>query len=142
MGEDIKINEVQQANDAAYITVILEDGTLGKIAKADLVDLIRINMPTATHEYKGLMDTSDLKNLSGLISDNDNVNADNLPNGFCRYHQENYKEYNYPAVYGCILTIITDSVGFQMCAQAWPQNLYIRQLWDFWSDWKKISFTS
>ena len=51
MGEDIKINEVQQANDAAYITVILEDGTLGKIAKADLVDLIRINMPTATHEY-------------------------------------------------------------------------------------------
>lgn len=39
-------------------------------------------MPTATHEYKGLMDTSDLKNLSGLISDNDNVNADNLPNGF------------------------------------------------------------
>lgn len=82
MGEDIKINEVQQANDAAYITVILEDGTLGKIAKADLVDLIRINMPTATHEYKGLMDTSDLKNLSGLISDNDNVNADNLPNGF------------------------------------------------------------
>lgn len=30
MGEDIKINEVQQANDAAYITVILEDGTLGK----------------------------------------------------------------------------------------------------------------
>ena len=76
MGEDIKINEVQQANDAAYITVILEDGTLGKIAKADLVDLIRINMPTATHEYKGLMDTSDLKNLSGLISDNDNVNAE------------------------------------------------------------------
>ena len=41
MGEDIKINEVQQANDAAYITVILEDGTLGKIAKADLAELLK-----------------------------------------------------------------------------------------------------
>lgn len=28
MGEDIKINEVQQVNDAAYITVLLEDGSL------------------------------------------------------------------------------------------------------------------
>ena len=35
MAEDIKINEAQQVQDAAYITVILEDGTLGKIAKAD-----------------------------------------------------------------------------------------------------------
>ena len=51
MGEDIKINEVQQANDAAYITVILEDGTLGKIAKADLVDLIRITL-IPQHYYK------------------------------------------------------------------------------------------
>lgn len=54
MGEDIKINEVQQANDAAYITVILEDGTLGKIAKADLVDLIRINMPRLLMSIKAL----------------------------------------------------------------------------------------
>ncbi|OUO01413.1 hypothetical protein B5F97_07085 [Bacteroides clarus] len=138
MAEDIKIDEVQQVKDAAYITVVLADGSLGKIAKADLVELIRINMATATNEYKGLMGTSDLKNLSGLISDNNNINADNLPNGFYRYHQENYNEYNYPAAHGCILTIITDSVGFQLCAEAWPQNFYIRQLWDFWSDWKKI----
>ena len=110
MAEDIKIDEVQQVKDAAYITVVLADGSLGKIAKVDLVELIRINMATATNEYKGLMGTSDLKNLSGLISDNNNINADNLPNGFYRYHQENYNEYNYPAAHGCILTIITDCV--------------------------------
>ena len=130
MAEDIKIDEVQQVKDAAYITVVLADGSLGKIAKVDLVELIRINMATATNEYKGLMGTSDLKNLSGLISDNNNINADNLPNGFYRYHQENYNEYNYPAAHGCILTIITDSVRFQLCAEAWPQNFYIRQLSD------------
>ena len=39
MGEDIKINEVQQANDAAYITVILEDGTLGKICPRLLMSI-------------------------------------------------------------------------------------------------------
>ena len=41
MAEDIKINEAQQVQDAAYITVILEDGTLGKIAKADLAELLK-----------------------------------------------------------------------------------------------------
>ena len=45
MGEDIKINEVQQVNDAAYITVLLEDGSLGKNPRNDLIELIRENMP-------------------------------------------------------------------------------------------------
>ena len=38
MAEDIKINEVQTVNDASFITVILEDGSLGKIAKADMAN--------------------------------------------------------------------------------------------------------
>ena len=41
MAEDIKIDEVQQVKDAAYITVVLADGSLGKIAKVDLAELIR-----------------------------------------------------------------------------------------------------
>lgn len=54
MGEDIKINEVQQVNDAAYITVLLEDGSLGKIPRNDLIELIRENMPESNSEQKGL----------------------------------------------------------------------------------------
>ena len=54
MAEDIKINEVQQVKNAAYITVVLADGSLGKIAKVDLVELIRINMATATMSIKVL----------------------------------------------------------------------------------------
>ena len=34
MAEDIKINEVQTVNDASCITVVLEDGSLGKRSKA------------------------------------------------------------------------------------------------------------
>lgn len=33
MGKDIKINEAQQVKDVAYVTVVLTDGSLGKIAK-------------------------------------------------------------------------------------------------------------
>ena len=38
MAEDIKINEAQQVQDAAYVTVLLEDGSLGKIPRNDLID--------------------------------------------------------------------------------------------------------
>lgn len=138
MVEDIRINEAQTVKDASFVTVILDNGSLGKIAKADLIELIRADMPTATNNIKGLMGVSDLKNLSGLISANENPNADYLPNGFWRFQQDNYKELNYPVYAGCIFTVITDVVGFQLCAEAWPQNFYIRQKWDFWSAWRQI----
>jgi hypothetical protein len=41
MAEDIRINEVQQVKDATYIPVVLADGSLGKIAKVDLAELIK-----------------------------------------------------------------------------------------------------
>lgn len=54
MAEDIKINEAQQVQDAAYVTVLLEDGSLGKIPRNDLIELIRENMPESNSEQKGL----------------------------------------------------------------------------------------
>lgn len=52
MAEDIKINEVQQVKDATYITVVLEDGSLGKIPRQDLIELIRENMPESNSAQK------------------------------------------------------------------------------------------
>ena len=44
MGKDIKINEAQQVKDAAYVTVVLTDGSLGKIAKNDLIELFKTSI--------------------------------------------------------------------------------------------------
>ena len=44
MCKDIKINEAQQVKDAAYVTVVLTDGSLGKIAKNDLIELFKTSI--------------------------------------------------------------------------------------------------
>ena len=64
MAEDIKINEVQQMKDATHITVILENGSLGKIAKTDLVELIKSEMLYDTILKDKYQADSDLDNYT------------------------------------------------------------------------------
>lgn len=42
---DKKLNEVTKVTDMAYVPVIMEDGSIGQIAKADLVSVVAGLMP-------------------------------------------------------------------------------------------------
>lgn len=41
---DKKLNEVTKVTDMAYVTVIMSDGSIGQIAKADLASVVAGNM--------------------------------------------------------------------------------------------------
>lgn len=52
---DKQMNQFTSASDGAYIYAELSDGSQVKIAKADLIELIRLGMPTVSETKNGLM---------------------------------------------------------------------------------------
>lgn len=45
---DKKLNEVTKVTDMAYVPVIMSDGSIGQIAKADLASVVAASLPTQT----------------------------------------------------------------------------------------------
>ena len=121
MAEDIKIDEVQQVNDAAFITVILDNGSLGKIAKNDLFPLL----------------FRDRGNLNG--------DANNIIDGIYSVNKEFYPSDNVPDIWGILISMSSslgsNKVGFQLFFNTASQ-LWLRHMWDTsWSSWKSVSIT-
>jgi hypothetical protein len=121
MAKDIKINEVQTVNDASFITVILDNGSLGKIAKNDLFPLL----------------FRDRGNLNG--------NANNIIDGIYSVNQDFYPSDNIPGKWGILISMSSslgsNKAGFQLFFSTTSQ-LWFRHIWDTsWSSWKSVSIT-
>ena len=50
---DKKLNEVQKVTDMAYVPVIMADGSIGQIAKADLASVVAENNPKTINALRG-----------------------------------------------------------------------------------------
>ena len=136
MAEDIKINEVQTVNDASFITVVLEDGSLGKIPRQDLIELIRENMPESNSAQKGLASPGtpkyyDYKNVNCKLSDltengfyfiDDNILREDAPGNLTNY---------------CLI-VFNDGFVVQLLHD-WEHRFFIRSFWGTWSSWRQIS---
>lgn len=64
---DKKLNEVQKVTDMAYVPVIMADGSVGQIAKADLATVVAGLIGLATTSKNGLMPENQ-KGTTALIS--------------------------------------------------------------------------
>lgn len=136
MAEDIKINEVQQVKDATYITVVLEDGSLGKIPRQDLIELIRENMPESNSAQKGLASPGapkcyDYKNVNCKLSDL-------TENGFYFIDDKILREDAPSNLTNYCLIVFNDGFVVQLLHD-WEHHFFIRSLWGTWSSWRQIS---
>lgn len=60
---DKKLNEVQKVTDMAYVPVILADGSVGQIAKADLASVVAGYIGTFSQSNKGTLAASGTKTI-------------------------------------------------------------------------------
>ena len=141
---DIKMNAFAPVSDAAYVYVELADGSQGKIRKADLVELIRINMPEANQNTSGLMPA----NMSKIKFSSSDVAYD-CNNAVIGSKVAAYHWINGPisAAYSEMVTYgLWDGWRFQMffiintscqiCVRTESNGT------GNWTAWKNISFTS
>lgn len=128
MAEDIKINEAETVNDASFITVILDNGSLGKIAKVDLIELIK----------REIQESFLQNNVTEYIEDCDNL-ANYSNNGlYCI--DESTKNAppltEYKMAFLWKLTI--PGFYYQICVEPYANNRWYRWYSHSWSDWNKI----
>lgn len=138
MDEDIKINEVQQVNDAAYITVLLEDGSLGKIPRNDLIELIRENMPESNSEQKGLASPVTPKHYNYYQVDC--KLSDLTQNGYYYIDDQIYREDAPEGLTNYNLVVFNNGFVIQLLHD-WHHCYFIRDCWGEWSEWRQISLS-
>jgi hypothetical protein len=112
---DKKLNEVTKVTDMAYVPVIMTDGSIGQIAKADLASVV------AGHSiYHNV--------LSGITNLND------AGNGFWTLQGNSIE--NLPDDYGLLLSYRNPSInrGFQLLIKT-DSSLMVRVLWNSWGEW-------
>ena len=79
---DIQMNQLATASDANYIYAEAADGSQVKIAKADLVELIRAAMPVVSETKSGLMRAGIYASeIKKYLNPGDTINIGNF-NGF------------------------------------------------------------
>lgn len=69
-GQDIEMNNFATVQDAAYVYAEDANGNQVKMLKANLVELIRANMPVATMYENGLMPSGQLISFSVRLEPN------------------------------------------------------------------------
>ena len=65
---DKKLNEVTKVTDMAYVPVIMSDGSIGQIAKADLASVVAGLLPIVSVNNKGLVPKENYGIVSGFNS--------------------------------------------------------------------------
>ena len=123
---DKKLNEVTKVTDMAYVPVIMADGSIGQIAKADLASVVA-----------GVMDTNRLFPFmyKGQISDLNNV----IESG---YYITGFNSANSPSYYCSVMVINTGVYITQYAKELTAKGkLYVRTGnadVKNWSGWDRI----
>ena len=135
---DKKMNQFTTAKDGAYIYAEAADGSQIKIAKADLVELIREAMPTVSSSRNGLVDKYSGFYHRGIITTQD---FDTLEqNG--TYQLSNATGNNAPSTYGIMAVFGSSGMVLQIFGNAmWPFDYKFR-IKGFgeqaWCEWKSL----
>lgn len=128
--------DLDLASDCEWVRALDANGKSIRIAKADLVELIRANMPVATSDINGLMSKTGFfhrrinsRNLADLESGIYPLDLDEGGN-------------NIPEIginYGVLL--VFEAIGYYKVYIAFSHDLGIAKMKTGDSDWKQISFT-
>ena len=126
---DKKLNEVTKVTDMAYVPVIMADGSIGQIAKADLASVVA-----------GVMYANKLASFGFYDNGETTENANNLEKlGVYRIKAlDNYQALNYPADNGYIIHQFTNNSGYQLFFYSDSTVVYYRHKWNRWSDWSRL----
>ena len=129
---DKKLNEVTTVTDMAYVPVIMADGSIGQIAKADLASVVA-----------GVLGTNKLfpfMCLGGASTDLNTVKD----SGFYRLASNSYTNGPSTSMYG-VLIVFNDTTSYisQMVLSLFgTPRVYVRGgafTDNSWGDWKEIS---
>ena len=100
---DKKLNEVQKVTDMAYVPVILADGSVGQIAKADLASVVAgvMGNPLGTVIFNSWEEL------------NNHIN-NNMPNYTCQFFTSAWKAFDGQGFYGnlvqgFLIRVLTDN---------------------------------
>ena len=121
---DKKLNEVTKVTDMAYVPVIMSDGSIGQIAKADLASVVAglIGYKSSEHFIP----------RSGLGSGN-NLNDYTTDAGIYRISGQ---PSNSPIGYGFLFVYKHEWSTVQICIASNATSVYIRIYWNnSWTDW-------
>ena len=130
---DKKLNEVTKVTDMAYVPVIMSDGSIGQIAKADLASVVAGVMGTNQlfpFMGRGFMKGSanDLygKSKAGIYT----VNS---------YNEPNFSDLPEGVAYGTLTVLAESSFSTQILSSVTDNTYYIRYRTDtYWGGWKRI----
>ena len=128
---DKKLNEVTKVTDMAYVPVIMADGSIGQIAKADLASVVA-GVLQPLREAGSAMGSFDSITETGIYGQNGDVNPDSgLPSGFKSGVLLVFKcGYNTAGGGSPILQIFT---------QAHSNSVIVRVRWvSTWSSWSQL----
>lgn len=122
---DKKLNEVTKVTDMAYVPVIMSDGSIGQIAKADLVSVVAGVI--GSYNYKGFYD-SNLDNLKVQGFYNLTENVTNVPSEYSGYKNASF----------VLVFMYSDTQG-QQTFLGRQGSVFHRTLYNGnWSAWSRI----
>ena len=120
---DRKLNEVKKVTDMAYVPVIMEDGSIGQIAKSDLASVVA-----------GQMVTSNLFPFAFRVSEPDANEC--IDSGIYRVSFMS----NVPVNYGLLIVFSDSAYIFQIAASVTDHLYYFRYKNEVeWGSWCNIS---
>lgn len=121
---DQKLNEVTKVTDMAYVPVIMADGSIGQIAKADLASVVAGQM-RANSSYPYM--------FRGFV-----IDANGHIDSGC--YRINSNSQNTPTQYGILVVDGTSDYILQHAFSAGTKtNTYVRMYFDgSWNDWQQL----
>lgn len=142
-GEDRQENALDLAGDFEWVRALDANGKSIRINKADMVELIRREMPIATRERNGLLSSGIIFNTmtdKGLVMSNDKNAIDNAKETGFYKHDDSL--FGTTSGHGILLVF----KGGSYIAQLDISNrglLFLRFYHGFgeWTSWQAISFT-
>lgn len=132
MAEDRMEKDLPAASDCEWLRALDASGNGIMISKADMVELIRANIPVVTHEKKGLMDKSAFMERS--ISNNE---LSSLESGIYPIFNSYIPDLGFN--YGILL--VFKSTGYYTLFIAAPFDLSTVKFKTTNAEWRQISFT-
>ena len=138
---DKKLNEVTKVTDMAYVPVIMADGSIGQIAKADLASVVAGQITSATYSKRGLMNTAGFHVFRPTPTEG-SVN-DIMLSGLYRINGESLGAPN--GNYGLLVVFGYNDSIYSTCSQIFfganTTSVWVRNLWSsvsVWSEWTKL----
>ena len=125
---DKKLNEVTKVTDMAYVPVIMADGSIGQIAKADLASVVAGYLPYITNLYTNEQDFNNIKKVGSYSFGVNKEGYSNIP--------------NVQSLEGVLVVIISVSNSniYQIYLGIQDSSLHIRSCYNgVWQGWRKVS---